>query len=426
MTTTSQFIAQAKVLSQDIFASIFEEEPTARQLVMLAVSLAIFWALTFHVLTQVILLFVRHEPAWLVAAATRDYAHGGKEMAESFGLDPSEEACRKLFIMMWPYLQLVYLQHAIGGLLCVPSVFSLLPENESLANSLACLGILSEMGWEIQDLISWICTRYLTANGKQKVAIPLLIIFAVHHSLTTILAVPLILNYRNLKTLHWICFELQFASFVCLGVKEYSKLLDLREPGQLQQFQHLTLLALMVGLWSRVIHWMYLLGEFMMVWYNDKAYGFLAVGGALGTLFSLFSYVCIVEPSYKRWVKFRARKAEYEQVLTDQSSNTEQRRSSFVALDAAAGDLLRELEEEADLLELAERLFPSKMSGDINRRSSLPASLWLGSQRRGSFVLNFLQDPSSSMDSSARRATFHDSSLSTLITESELMAKKET
>ena len=44
----------------------------------------------------------------------------------------------------WPKMQGIYLQHFIGGALCLPAV---LGYTDSWATNLACLGVLSEMGW---------------------------------------------------------------------------------------------------------------------------------------------------------------------------------------------------------------------------------------------------------------------------------------
>jgi len=410
----SAMIYQVTFLKDDISKSIFDEEPTIRQLVMLAVSFAFFWAVVFKLLTGIISYLIRDKPQWLLDAANRDYERGGRETAEAIGMDTSREACQHNFFRMWPWLQVVSVQHALGGLLCLPSLLNLSPHNPSVANSLACLGIISEMGWEIQDLITWIYKRYGTEHGKDVVQLPFLVIITMHHAMTTILAVPLIMNYRNLKTLHWICFELQFAAFVVLSFAEYTKLLDLSKPRQLQQFQILSLIALVVSIWSRVIHWLYLLGEFMVVWYQDQAYGFLVIGGVLGALFSLFSYAIVVRPQCKRWLKFRNQKVEYDQVLSDDQSTPDHLRSSFVALNSAAGELLLEMEEDGGLTELAERLFPSKATDEIDRRASVPASLRLYSERRRSSFLKLLQDP---IDESSRRATLNGDSISSLVSE---------
>ena len=297
-------------------------------------------------------------------------------MAERFGMDSSPEGCRRQFVMVWPWLQVVCVQHAIGGLLCVPSLLNLLPHNESLASSLACLGIISEMGWEMQDLLTWIIKRYFTEHGKERVSLPWLTLIIAHHSLTTCLAVPLIMNYRHLKTLHWICFDLQFAACICLSAAEYSKLLDVENPSQLRRFQQLSILSLVVSVWSRIVHWLYLIGEFVVVWFKDQAYGFLVSGLLLGALFTLFSYLCVVEPQYKRWRKFRAKKAEHEEILSnDQGSPAQfvycsQRRSGRAALRNGK-------RSEARISDLAEQFFPSKSREDIARRASVPASLRL-------------------------------------------------
>lgn len=431
--TIDTFFSRLPEIAEDIKSSAFDESPEPKQLFMVALALAFFWAIAFKIMMDGIYMLIRDEPAWIVQAADRDYDRSGKQLAEKFGMDASREGCRKQFLGMWPWMQAVLVQHFVGGFLCVPSLFNLMPDNPSMASSLACLGILSELGWEMQDSVYWIHKRYFTKNGKETVALPFMVVLCVHHSMTMCLGVPLILRYRNLKTLHWLCFDLQLGAAISLGVAEYTKLLDLSVPSHLRQFQFLTTFALISVVWTRLFHWIYLVVEFIMVWYREEAHAFLAVGGFLGTLFSVFSYLAVVEPYYKRWHKFCLRKREYEHVVESKTSTQQQRRSSFLALDEAAEDMILELERETAMEEVADWILKPRDVA-INRRASLPASLKLGdSVRRRSSFLRFLQDPDSSMrdDSesdatpAARRATMSDDSMSSLLASHDLEKHKE-
>ena len=161
-------------LVNDIYSGAFSDQPEPKQLVMTAVTLAFFWFGAFAVITGALARLIRDEPEWIRRASDRDYKRNGKEMAKLLGHDSSPETCRKNFIRLWPYTQALSIQHFVGGFLCIPSLFHLLPNNPSLASSLACLGILSELGWEIQDLATWIYRRYCTKGGKDTVALPFL------------------------------------------------------------------------------------------------------------------------------------------------------------------------------------------------------------------------------------------------------------
>jgi len=219
----------------------------------------------------------------------------------------------------------------------------------------------------------------------------------------------MILNYRNLRTLHWLCFDLQIGAAISLSVAEYTKLLDLSIPNQLHQFQALTTFTLITVLWGRLIHWVYLVGELMLVWYRDQAYVFLAVGGFLSLVFSLFSYALLIEPYYKRWYKFCVKRREYEKVVESKTSTPQQRRSSFLALDEAAEEMVLEMERDMAMVEIANWIMKPR-DDIVIRRASLPASLKLGDNvRRRSSFLKFLQDPDSDQEDDAppavRRAT---------------------
>ena len=183
----------------------------------------------------------------------------------------------------------IYVQHFIGSLFCLPSILKLC--DERTASSLAICGVLSEMGWELQDLAEMFLVRALSLRGRLIWPDSIVTLFVVHHSLSTILGLPMVLCYRDSAALHWICFDLQFAAAFALAVGEYTKVLDTREAGSLTQFKVLIGLALAVMVWTRIIHWGMLSFELFVTWYRDAAWGFLCAGK-----FEVFRYasLCIL------------------------------------------------------------------------------------------------------------------------------------
>jgi hypothetical protein len=155
-------------LFQSLFHTIFNPDVSPVELMGLVLFLALVWALIFT-LAAVILHPLVYKKPWLVAAGERDYERGGKELNEALGIDVTKEEHIELFMSTWPWIQCVCLQHFVGGCLTVPAVFHLMPDNQETAASLACLGILSEMAWELSDMVTWIYKRYFVKGGKEKV-----------------------------------------------------------------------------------------------------------------------------------------------------------------------------------------------------------------------------------------------------------------
>lgn len=185
--------------------------------------------------------------------------------------------------------------------------------------------------------------------------------------MTTCLGLPVILNYRSLKTLHWICFNLQAAAATSLFITEYTKTLDVSKPGQLRQFRVLTFVALVVMVWTRGFHWLYLSAKFIMVWYQEKAWGFLSVGTFMILVFSAFNWILCIQPYYKRFRKFVRVSAEYSALPAD--APPQKRRSSVLALEMAAADVFghHQLDEELAAMFVSNR--------KVSRRSTMPASM---------------------------------------------------
>lgn len=145
---------------------VFDENATARDLLRVVAFLAVFWAIFFSLLSAIVRPLVYGKP-WLVAAGERDYDRGAKELYKKFGVDKSKEDYVTYFMGMWPWTCGIIVQHLIGGMLCLPSILGI--GNEETAASLACLGILSEMAWEIQDIMTWIYKRFGLPDGKATV-----------------------------------------------------------------------------------------------------------------------------------------------------------------------------------------------------------------------------------------------------------------
>ena len=350
----------------DVIATIFNEDTTFPDLFFLVLVLAAFWWVVFAVAAAIIKPLVMGKP-WLIAAGERDYDRGGKELWESLGIPKTREEFLVSFQDMWAWNQTLAIQHLIGGAVCLPAIVpGHLGLDPSVAASLACLGILSEMGWEIEDQLTWMYKRFFTAGGKERVPDALLFILGIHHSMTTSLGLPMVLNYRNLHELHWLCFDLQAAAAISLMVTEYTKLLDIKKPAELRQFQLLTFVALAVMIITRGFHWVYLCGSLLVMWYKEGSWGFLVVGTIISAIFSLFNYAFCIEPFYKRFVKFMKVSAEFRKLPTDAPARD--RRASVINLEAAAAAVLKRANLEEELLA---DLFQDRK---VHRRATLPPS----------------------------------------------------
>lgn len=68
----------------------------------------------------------------------------GLSMCQALRVKWTRQRYIEIMLNDWPKMQGIYLQHFIGGALCLPAV---LGYTDSWAANLACLGVLSEMGW---------------------------------------------------------------------------------------------------------------------------------------------------------------------------------------------------------------------------------------------------------------------------------------
>lgn len=298
---------------------------------------------------------------------------------------------------MWPWTLAVITQHFWGGAMVIPSLLHIGDSN--LQDGLLCLSILSEMGWEIGDLLGWIYERYFTKGGKKKVPIGLVIMMAMHHSLNMTLGIPMIMNYRDNHHFHWLVFDLQAAAAVALAVQEYTKLLDVSKPNQLFQFQSLTGVSLVVMLWTRGFHWVYNCAMLITTFYQQEAWTYVIVGTLCSLLFTLFNvFICII-PCINRFFKFLSKTAEYKWLPTNADPKT--RRASMIAmLDAAANVMVNQDSMQAELLHFLQshKRTPNKS----DRRDTLPANAF-GSGKRPSATMGLLRSSMGNFDIALRQ-----------------------
>uniref|UniRef100_A0A7S4RQH1 TLC domain-containing protein n=1 Tax=Ditylum brightwellii TaxID=49249 RepID=A0A7S4RQH1_9STRA len=219
----------------------------------------------------------------------------------------------------------------------------------------------------------------------------------IHHSLTLSLGLPTILRYRTLSTLHWICFELQAVAAVSVFIGEYTKILDVSKRDQLSRFIILSWVSFIMMLITRVFHWVYLVGEFIFVWYNDKAWGFLGIGSPFLLLFSFFNFAMVIKPMYGRLQKFTKVAAEHKSLPPDASEKM--RSKSVRNLHLAASQVV----DTTHLLN--EEIVSHFVRRKVDRSQSMPApafkrmsmargakSLFLTRSLGGSQVFDFLAE----------------------------------
>ena len=202
-------------ISRHLIDIAFNPNATAYELFQVVVFFAIIWFVIFYILKAAIRPLV-HNKQWLLTAIERDYDRAGKKMLAELKITMDKEQFISWAMNDWPRMQAIYIQHFVGSLFCIPSLLGI--GDPSVASSLAICGVLSEMGWELQDAVEMLLVRAFYKNGKTIWPDSIVVIFLVHHSLASIIGVPMILNYRDNRSFHWLCVSLccVYCSFLYL------------------------------------------------------------------------------------------------------------------------------------------------------------------------------------------------------------------
>mmetsp|Transcript_28147 Transcript_28147/g.42937 ORF Transcript_28147/g.42937 Transcript_28147/m.42937 type:complete len:196 (+) Transcript_28147:3-590(+) len=163
--------------------------------------------------------------------------------------------------------------------------------NKEDASSLACFGILLEIGWEVQDVARIL---YYRAWKGDKEAFPtkLIVMKCVHH-MTSLVGIPLILLCRDMPELHRVCFDMQLTSFLYGFCEEYSRTLDIRKkPAKLVESMVCWYLVTIGFVCMRILDGFYLKYKILELVYSQEMwmhFTFLLVMGSIFSVFNIFA-----------------------------------------------------------------------------------------------------------------------------------------
>jgi len=364
---------------------VFKSDASIYELIFVIAAIGVFWAIFFTVIPMFVTPFVYGKP-WLKSACEREFERVSKEELAVLWGNPDKQGYVDIMMSSWAQHMCICTQHIVGGSLCLPSVLNFMETD--YASSLACLGLLSESGWEIQDLINLTYVRYFTKGGKGKVTYGMYIGTAIHHTLALVLGLPMCLNYKTNKTLHQLCLSLQFAGGILIFLVEYSKLLDVSISSQLNQFRFINFVSMVIMVVSRVFTWVYLVGKLMITFYTDEAWSFLIVSSLVCGIFSLFNFL-MVKSSYARFIKFEKGAVAHKALPKTVSAHA--LRSSLIALEGIAQEI-----QNANMGQDFADLFQPRQ---IDRSQSVPPSFLMNRNRS----IMMLRAASVSLDGSDRK-----------------------
>ena len=90
------------------------EDATAKELIILATSIGIFWHI-FVLITKPIVNYFTYDTLWLRRSTERDYEHNLKQLYEDWGIKKSKEETIDEGMKEWPTQIICSVQHFVGG-----------------------------------------------------------------------------------------------------------------------------------------------------------------------------------------------------------------------------------------------------------------------------------------------------------------------
>jgi hypothetical protein len=386
----SGLFLQAKETWNDVVVgTIFDENATLVDLVKLAFVLAAIVFLSFEFLNPTFSMLAKGPlQNTMRKIASLEFKRPGRlEEMKGWGFEiVTEDEYYELVVEMWPGSMTTGLQHIIGGIFSTPSVLGMAVYSASVRSSLACLGILVELGFEIQDTFRILYQRLFMAEaGKKKYPNIVVLIFMFHHSLTCVMGLPMILNYRELPYLHRLCFDLQFAGGLMLVLPEFTRTLDVSKRNELKTFLVVSFFMLVLVVWTRLFDWFYIVYKLLQIFYADEKWTFLVVGTPVLLAFSVFNALFCVIPTWQRFFKFLKKLKKLDSLPETADEHT--RKSTIDDLQIAAADFASiETNPREFLVSLFEERHVERRhtfnSAELSRSAALAAAAAEASNRR--------------------------------------------
>ena len=198
-------------------------------------------------------------------------------------------------------------QHLIGGIVLIPSAFGLghfLPAGA--ATALAAHGGLSEMGWEIQDLIFRSAEIIFGGERGLKLNPPsLMLTLLAHHSASCTAVIPMNIFYPNNQYWHEGFCIVQLGSFILLFLQQYGYTLDVQTKDGLSKMKIAISISFFTCLWTRVIRYTWILKLLFDGFSEDGNFGWrmIQIGCVPSLLLSIFNLV-VMKDAWQKFVKF--------------------------------------------------------------------------------------------------------------------------
>ena len=204
-------------------------------------------------------------------------------------------------IKMISLFESAIVQHLIGGMLCLPSAIGLghmLPVG--VASAMACHGGLSEIGWEVEDMLIRVYEIIFGGvEGRKKNPMSLIIFLIMHHSAACCMVIPMNIFYHDNVYYHETTCWLQLAAFVAFYCQQYGFTLNVKTQEGLNKMKISISISFMIIIWSRVIRYAWLLQILMTTIWEDQNWIVIKCAVAPYILLSLVNVLIVMDASAK-------------------------------------------------------------------------------------------------------------------------------
>mmetsp|Transcript_5982 Transcript_5982/g.6871 ORF Transcript_5982/g.6871 Transcript_5982/m.6871 type:complete len:321 (-) Transcript_5982:60-1022(-) len=193
------------------------------------------------------------------------------------------------------------LQHLIGGIFCIPSIFFGAHFPQAVASALAKHGCLMEAGWEFQDLAERFYQVFVK-NDWTKNSPTSLRTLVLHHSMGLSIIVPLNIYFGDNRLYHEGMFLMQGVSAFCITSQYYSYTLNTEKPWDMIQMKVLSMSNFLIMFYCRIIGFGGIMMKILPIIYDQNQ--ILAIAGIVTTILMQYLNFKFLRSNFSRAVKY--------------------------------------------------------------------------------------------------------------------------
>lgn len=223
-----------------------------------------------------------------------------RQTMHNFGFSKACTADEHLVVDSYAFLIMICSHHCVMSIFLAPVVFLGWEGAGSIGQLFFYLGAVGDLAFSVYDSIQIALRTFASKSTSKFLGARLPVKYFVsmvclHHSLSMLLTLPMIIHYPSMKALHLIMSSLLFAGGTCYLLGCYKFTLDTKNSSDFLQYKAVVVVQLLIIWLTRGYIWISQAYAAMRFFYQQGDVVFFCGAMTGGLLMSLFNLLMLVD-----------------------------------------------------------------------------------------------------------------------------------